>query len=249
MAISTNSVIHYTNNIDNLTGIIAKQGFRLKYCYEDLDIKLDIILDSALPMVSFCDIPLSEIKNHIDTYGSYGIGLSKIWAKKNGLNPVLYLEKQSNITRNLKAQLERIFELRKNNKIDKILENEFVNILSYCKNYERKLVRGKFDSESYRFYDEREWRYIACEDDLNGESRIILGKIYSENKNKFNKKIENCYLKFNYNDISYIIVDSENEIPEILSLLTTTYEDKCTAKELKILSTKIITKDQIYNDF
>ena len=73
--------------------------------------------------------------------------------------------------------------------------------------------------------------------------------MYNLNKSNYNKQLENCYLKFSHKDISYIIVDNENEIPEILNLLHDIYEDICTTKDLKILTTKILTKNQIYNDF
>ena len=62
MAISTNSVIHYTGKIDSLKGILKCQGFRLKYCSEVLDILLNKSISSAVPIVSFCDIPLSEVR-------------------------------------------------------------------------------------------------------------------------------------------------------------------------------------------
>lgn len=83
MSISSNSVIHFTNKFDNLKGIILNSGLRVKYCLESLLLD-NYNLEMASPMVCFCDIPLSEVKNHINSYGSYGIGLYKIWAKEKG---------------------------------------------------------------------------------------------------------------------------------------------------------------------
>jgi hypothetical protein len=210
-----------------------------------------------MPIVSFCDIPLSEVKNHIASYGSYGIGLSKTWAKKSELNPVLYLEKESRLSEEFKTQVNLIFDyLKEIGEEDQGFEisiqahiNFITRLLTYCKNYEGPLKRGKFNSESYRFYDEKEWRYVAKKEEIGNAPWIIYASEYNKNKLKYNKQIENCYLKFSHKDISYIIIDNENEIPEILNLLHEVYEDKCTTKELKILTTKILTKNQIYNDF
>ncbi|WP_412464438.1 abortive infection system antitoxin AbiGi family protein [Flavobacterium mekongense] len=248
MAISTNSVIHYTDRIDHLKGILECQGFRIKYCLESLDLKITSALPMAYAMVCFCDIPLSEVKNHIDTYGSYGIGLSKKWAKEQGLNPVLYIEKNSRMSLALDQQGQRIYKLIKEKLDYNETIMEYSNILSFSKNYEGNLVKGKINSDSYRFYDEREWRYIPSIEELQA-SPAILGTKYKEDKQAFNDKINNCLLKFSFSDISYIIVDNEEEIPEILKTINDVFEDIATSKELKILSTKILTKNQIWNDF
>lgn len=88
MAISTNSIIHYTSSYKALTGVL-KEGFRIKYCLEKLNLG-DNYQNAAHPMVSFCDIPLSDSKQHFAAYDQYGIGLSKSWAIENGINPVIY---------------------------------------------------------------------------------------------------------------------------------------------------------------
>jgi hypothetical protein len=99
MGLSSNTLIHFTKSIKALSGILTEH-FKIKYCQE---IVYSISDNSKLivPMVSFCDIPFSQIINHIDSYGYYGIGLKKEWAEKNGLNPVLYIEKNSLLSDNI----------------------------------------------------------------------------------------------------------------------------------------------------
>ena len=90
MPISTDSIIHYTDDIDKLKGIIS-EGFKIKYCLEVLE-TTDHTISNAHPMISYCDIPLSESSRHFGLYGCYGVGMSKEWAKKKGINPVLYID-------------------------------------------------------------------------------------------------------------------------------------------------------------
>src|ERR1700744_314447 len=93
MAISTNSIIHYTDSYEALTGILG-EGFRVKYCLEKLRLGKGMSR-AAHPMVSFCDIPLSDSTQHFSAYGKYGIGLSKAWAIDKGVNPVIYIDDNS----------------------------------------------------------------------------------------------------------------------------------------------------------
>jgi hypothetical protein len=93
MGLSSNSIIHFTNSKESLIGIL-NDNFKLFYCKENIIIG-NRTFEFAVPMVSFCDIPLSEVKAHIEKYGKYGIGLTKEWAEKQKLNPVLYIEKDS----------------------------------------------------------------------------------------------------------------------------------------------------------
>ena len=85
MGLSPSTLFHFTSK-SGLKGIL-KDNFKLKYCLEKINHR-EKPVEIAIPMVSFCDIKISEIKEHIEKYGYYGIGLSKKWAFEKGLNPV-----------------------------------------------------------------------------------------------------------------------------------------------------------------
>lgn len=240
MAISTNSIIHYTNNIDILKAIL-KEGFKIKYCNEELKLGIGSS-NTAHPMVSFCDIPLSNSKKHFDAYGKYGIGLTKEWAFKNKVNPVLYIDRHSLIA-------EIIHELIKSN----TQQARIHRIKSCAKNYSG-IVKKSNTSDSnleYRFYDEREWRFIPCRNDkefAKCKSAISLKtETYIANKDRYNEQISGYRLKFEPSDISYLIVKSTNEIPTLIDFLRKNYS--CTGDQLDILFSKVCTTEQIEADY
>ncbi len=179
MALSTNSVFHFTKDIDSLKGILSS-FFRIKYCLEIIEGK-EKTISFAVPMVSFCDIPLSQVINHVDKYGGYGIGLLKKWAKRKRLNPVLYLEKSSTILNDVLIREE--FERS---------ENQFIQeLLRYTKNYDGKLIRNnEVVQKEYRYYDEREWRYCPTLEEMFKQPIIIHNtENYTQEKQSFNERI------------------------------------------------------------
>lgn len=82
--LSANTLFHFTNNIDNIINILTNE-FSPRYCMESFEFLGGCDLEIAIPMVCFCDIPLSQIKNHIENYGGYAIGLSKEWGGQKEL--------------------------------------------------------------------------------------------------------------------------------------------------------------------
>jgi hypothetical protein len=246
MAISTNSIIHYTDSLDTIKSIL-KEGFRIKYCAEELKLGKKGESKAAHPMVSFCDIPLSDSKQHFDAYGKYGIGLSKQWAIKNGINPVIYIDKNSLIADSI---YELIKERRKDDSnLTQKQKREILQIKSYAKNYSGPLKRRNVDTQNYKFYDEREWRLIPGKETINNEKFSVALKYYTKNKSKYNNKIENCRLTFEASDISYIIVEKTSEIHGIIKFLRNEFSEKCSANELDILFSKICSTEQIIADY
>jgi len=255
MAISTNSIIHYTKSLDNLLGIL-EYGFSLKYCKEEF-FGGTTKIRYAYPMVCFCDIPLSEAKNHLDSYGYYGIGLKKDWAIKKGLNPVLYLERNSALASSVMQQAKRINENRTellNNsntiKIEDVWRDEFRNLCSFLKNYDGDLIINQKTIPHYRFYNEREWRYVPKQEDLGGNLPAIYIDKYLEKKDEYNSKLRDIKLEFNIpKDISYVIVKEDEDINKTLDFISQKFKKKLLASDIEILMTKILCANQIINDF
>lgn len=72
--VSAITLFHFTSNIENLLGILTN-NFYPRYCLEDHSAFFQELdkeeAERAIPMVCFCDIPLSNIRKHISTYGRY----------------------------------------------------------------------------------------------------------------------------------------------------------------------------------
>ncbi|HKC67209.1 MAG TPA: abortive infection system antitoxin AbiGi family protein [Bacteroidia bacterium] len=160
MGLSSNSIIHFTNTKEKLKGILT-ENFKIKYCLEEILFTDGGPVKYAAPMVSFCDIPFSEVKNHISNYGPYGIGLTKEWAERNGLNPVIYLDRKSSLAKSYWSIYDN-YLLKSKKKMEELNpeENSLLDLLRYMKNYQSDLVRAGKVSKDYRFSDEREWRYV-----------------------------------------------------------------------------------------
>jgi hypothetical protein len=243
MAISTNSIIHYTDKIENLLGIIS-EGFKVRFCSELMQSPRWII-DALVPMISFCDVPFSSFQDHIQAYGSYGIGLSKEWAHIKGINPVLYMSKGSSINNTyLNYMAETI---PKKTKADIRALDFMKKLIVYAKNYQADLERKNIKLPDYRFYNEREWRFI-----LQEHNRKIILPVFGPkdgDKERLNESISDLRIEFDVTHITYIIVKTIDEIEITINAIRNAYNDKCTSKQLDILLSKIISVEQIKNDF
>ncbi|MBU1371930.1 MAG: hypothetical protein KKG25_01575 [Bacteroidetes bacterium] len=244
MSLSSNSLIHFTSSKEALIGIL-KNDFNIKYCLENIESE-NGNLHYAIPMVSFCDIPLSEIKEHISKYGSYGIGLKREWGKSKKLNPVLYVDKNSTLIDSYYKAFEILFFGKKINELTDT-ELNLAEIVRYMKNYQADLIRNGQVFSDYKFADEKEWRFVPS---FKEAQMIVRGdKFKSEVKQIANKKIENLKLRFEPNDIKYIIINDELEIPDFIEVLRKSKGTRFTLEDIERLYSRIITTEQILTDF
>ena len=260
--LSANTLFHFTNSSDNLESIL-KNEFHPRYCLENWDVifpEVKELQEIAIPMVSFCDIPLSQIKNHVKYYGKYAIGLTKEWGIKNNICPVLYTYKQSELSAHLKrilaGTLSSGIEAFKNNNFKNIFY-EWFKLIKYLKPYEGVLWRdGNYHNGKIKFYDEREWRFCpniptSDKSQLDKPTSFLAKETFLKPDSAKNANIilEQYKLSFDPKDIKYIIVDRENEILGMVNKIIQIKQNKYTHADLQILTTRIISMEHIFEDF
>jgi len=200
MSFSTNSILHQTDH-DGFYGILKDRGFRCVYCVETLLRKHSRIV-SHVPMVSFSDIPFSNLGQYLDLYGEYIIGISKDWARSVKMNPVLYLDSNSHLLEFLEGEIHKTGQ----SKIDISLRY----FIAFSKNYESQLIRSKKSYQNYRFSDEREWRIVPL---VIGTTPIITlsTEEFEDKKVELKEQAWNIMEKFFWDDLRYLIVPTEDE--------------------------------------
>jgi hypothetical protein len=249
MALYPDILFHFTTK-ESLEKILGS-AFKVSYARERIQ-GGNMKKEFAVPMVSFSDLRLSELKQNIGTYGKFGIGLAKEWAVRNGLNPVMYANKESLFTENFINGIEELFKLvKKSNDTTgrfEIAFNNTINTLRYIKNYKSELIRpNKRTKWNYVFANEREWRYVPpiSEEYL---PFIPLNKIMTtEQKAEYNKKVENIQLNFKPDDIKYLIVETDNDINPLITHLRHV-KNRFSDDTVDKLASRILTYKQIEND-
>ena len=223
MGLSSNIIWHQTD-INGLKAILSSKCFLCSYSLETIQWNTAHV-KRAFPMISFCNIPISDLEEYLTNnkdgkysgkYGKYTIGLKHSWATKNGIAPVWYLNKQASCLQEIMQYHSR---LMLENWTD--FENLVWRLLSNIKNYEGELI--KYGFKSYRFYDEKEIRYVPDLQILqNLNVQPVLDEKGYENYKKQNKKsalIEDVFLPFEIEDISYILVSNANQTKRLKELL------------------------------
>jgi hypothetical protein len=276
-SLSANTLFHFTNSIENIINILTND-FTPRYCMESFDFisEEDTITELAIPMVCFCDIPLSQIRNHVEHYGGYAIGLSKNWGISNCINPVMYslpdsystqiyrlsmntipthigtLKDISNSCKIKKTAMEKLQETIEGMNSSNLLQFYFSN---YMKPYEGySWENDSFSGDFVNFYDEREWRYVPDPYMLHnhGIDTYITKEEFlnSDYKDSLNMRIaEISKLTFTPNDIKYIIVNSEDEILTMCNQIDLLKGSANFQNDVTVLKTRIISNEQIFQDF
>lgn len=268
----TTSLFHYTKKIEILKSIL-KEGLIPNYCYEDLSYPNND-RGIGVPMISFCDIPLSKTDSFIERYGNYAIGLTKEWADKKRINPILYA-KDDNILTSL--SFYKSVEMHYRDELKKYGENlyeisfdlspgpkpQIASFFNYHNTHKANvsihgMVKKYYDDvKDQRNYDENEWRYLV--EDTNDTPWFWSKEVYKKWRGDKNtskpsptKALKDKKLEFSVKDIAFVLIKEESEIPQIVDFINK--EGVISDKDIDdyeklILCSRIISFERIKKNF
>ena len=201
--------LHHCTKFDSLRSILESRHFRPSFCLEQSDF-MEEYKSGAYAVVCFADLLSNEVERHLNSFNadSY-IVMSKEWALKNGVTPVIYYYPETisavairNWTRYCANK-----KMPTSKNIEETLVTNTTNLMfAYMKQYEGVYFnskKGDFSDDRRVFFLEREWRWIPFVE--NGEAYYLSKELFfDENirKDKRNELINHDYtLKFSPEDV------------------------------------------------
>lgn len=178
---------------------ILEEGFKAFYCKEEIfrgkGIPSTFI---GIPMVSFCDIPLTHVATN--NYGKYGLAMSRKWGRSRHLEPVLYYPNDVS-AQSTKMVMKAADSFLRNSK-----DYGAYRILGYAKPMQKPTRQEGRSSDNYA---EREWRKVyACPAPL----KWLTEDEYNTYRGDSNtpKRPVGTILCFSVDDVDFILVDKEH---------------------------------------
>ena len=209
-----------------------------------------------VPMKCFCDINISKLGLHMEWYGDYGIAFEKKWGIEHGLQPIQYINSNSQLCDDMSTVFKEAInsaekdDLKKEKKLYSDLKSELLLELLFKKPYTGKMVKRSTSKEAKKcLADEHEWRFIPDASSL-GLPRVIidqeLKKDAVERYSNAMKGEKEVSLSFDYHEIKHIIIKNLSDYKRLVETIKKwgiNEDDQYT-----ILS-RVIVWDELKGDF
>lgn len=243
MARNSQSLFNFMKELDFLKQALERGSFWPRYSKEThgwLAATARTPSQVAFPMVCFCDIPLQRISEHVATYGRCGLGMSRSWGIRAGLNPVFYVSRHSEVSR----VLAHMVRSGVSSSLDDLVE------------FAKPLPATPSAPAATDVYSESEWRYVPRDPNIkrrvygppphipNPETHLDAD-IARENlmTEQFGR------LKFELSDVRYIFVPTDNDIPGMVDFIESSPALQVHPKpSLQLLSTKLTSLETLLID-
>lgn len=229
---------------------IEHKKISARYCKENVKY-LDLgISEIAFPMKCFCDINLHKLEEHLYWYGYYGIAFSKKWGMNQGIQPIQYINPESDLCKDFGIAFKDA--LNSNDREHKTLRDYLAMQLMYLKPYSGEFKNRNTEKvENKCFTDECEWRYVADVSALKMEEIITNPDRMSDGaltlmSNSLDGR-EEASICFEYEDIKYIILE---DIPAYRAFLSFVRElNGISEIHKQLLISKILVWSEAKGDF
>jgi hypothetical protein len=239
-----NTLFHFTPKFDILTDIL-KTGFWPRFCREEYEWLVRSRFSLRIPMVCFCDIPLSRIQSHTADYGAFGLGMTRAWGKRKGLNPLVYVKEGSALWKEFeKLHLIQGNPAHRNDTLSKA----FANLIGFAKPFEGPVNRGSNPTTNKEFYQECEWRHVLDAGDAGAFFTNDDKTKDTQLTDLANNASRKHPLSFDCNDIRYLLVESETYAEQLADFLHTEPALKFSTSECTRLTTRIEVLSSLQED-
>ena len=252
--IQADTLFTFSTKLSYIIPSIKEMILSPRYCVEDIGyLKIKNLKKIAYPMKCFCDINLHRIQEHLHWYGYYGLAFSKAWGMRNCIQPVHYINPESELRRDFTTAFSAALKAKTDNEssVQIKMKNYLLHQLMYFKPYDGKIqnrVTGKLKRKC--FTDECEWRFVPDVSKVEFEQILFDNSVYDigllTDLSNSMSGIQKISLSFDYSDLKYIIVKTMDDFQELATVIAGLKLDKL--KEQQLFS-KIIIWDISKGDF
>lgn len=232
-------LIHMTQNWETLE-LILIEGLKPSYCLENITNDKEN-KEACFPMISTSNVSPDFAIAYQKSYGTLGIILSKKWGEENDFNPVLYLERKSDLTNDIINNFKNITTTSKEN-LDNALNGymtdhkslmtkQQIKIFAHSKNYDGILVRNNIlRAKKYPYGMEREWRKIIRQENI---PYFLVGDDIIQKK-EFNKIINDLRIDYSIEHFLGIIVETDWQVEAVKKIIIEKFKLKEFPKGIEI---------------
>lgn len=212
---------------------------------------------------------VEQNNTHFDLYGGYAIGFSKNWSELNRLQPIHYLNTASCYSCHFQNLLSYALSAED---VPELYADDVLYRLAFIKplrgimkrRFERKNGKTVYVDIYKNFHDECEWRYVpnnkanlknvpgnVVADNFIVKSDELLSSINQEVENEINNSL---WLRFDFDDIRYLIVPEASDRIKLIRMILGISDDMFSSKEdiilqKQILISKILVLSEIRKDW
>ena len=255
--VQPDTLFHFVSKPEYLFGLLADKAIVARYCGEDVRyLRLKGITKLAYPMSCFCDIGLQKLGQHMECYGFYGVAFPKEWCIERGLQPVLYLNKNTALAKDFRQAFHAARNSldKKTSRVQDSLADYMLHQLMYYKPYQGE-TRFRVDGRNHKkcFADECEWRYIP---DLSSTQMPVVIRdqwVIDNFLNSYSdalRDMREANLSFEYEDIKYVMVESLESFSRLLNKVEQLKENGALSEpQANHLLSKVLVWSEIKGDF